>query len=367
MANINIDMDSNSLAKIKVIGVGGGGNNAISRMRENGLSGVEFLALNTDLQTLQESNADLRLQIGEKLTRGLGAGANPSVGEKAAEESKSEIEEAIKGADMVFITAGMGGGTGTGAAPVVAQVAKEMDILTVGVVTKPFTFEGRKRATQAESGIEKLKENVDTLITIPNDRLLQIVEKRTSMVEAFQMADQVLMDAVSGISELIAVPNVINLDFADVESIMSDQGIAHMGIGRASGENRAVDAAKAAVNSPLLETSIEGANAVLLNVTAAEVGLMEANEAAELIRESIDSDANIIFGVGSDESLGEEIKITVIATGFDNTARSRRTDRNSNRADELRAPQRNTQNTQSTQNRRSSNPFDDIELPDFLK
>ena len=367
MANINIDMDSNSLAKIKVIGVGGGGNNAISRMRENGLSGVEFLALNTDLQTLQESNADLRLQIGEKLTRGLGAGANPSVGEKAAEESKSEIEEAIKGADMVFITAGMGGGTGTGAAPVVAQVAKEMDILTVGVVTKPFTFEGRKRATQAESGIEKLKENVDTLITIPNDRLLQIVEKRTSMVEAFQMADQVLMDAVSGISELIAVPNVINLDFADVESIMSDQGIAHMGIGRASGENRAVDAAKAAVNSPLLETSIEGANAVLLNVTAAEVGLMEANEAAELIRESIDSDANIIFGVGSDESLGEEIKITVIATGFDNTARSRRTDRNSNRADELRAPQRNTQSTQSTQNRRSSNPFDDIELPDFLK
>ena len=367
MANINIDMDSNSLAKIKVIGVGGGGNNAISRMRDNGLSGVEFLALNTDLQTLQESNADLRLQIGEKLTRGLGAGANPSVGEKAAEESKSEIEEAIKGADMVFITAGMGGGTGTGAAPVVAQVAKEMDILTVGVVTKPFTFEGRKRATQAESGIEKLKENVDTLITIPNDRLLQIVEKRTSMVEAFQMADQVLMDAVSGISELIAVPNVINLDFADVESIMSDQGIAHMGIGRASGENRAVDAAKAAVNSPLLETSIEGANAVLLNVTAAEVGLMEANEAAELIRESIDSDANIIFGVGSDESLGEEIKITVIATGFDDNARSRRTDRNSNRADELRAPQRNTQNTQSTQNRRSSNPFDDIDLPDFLK
>ena len=363
MANINIDMDNNSLAKIKVIGVGGGGNNAISRMRDNGLSGVEFLALNTDLQTLQESNADLRLQIGEKLTRGLGAGANPSVGEKAAEESKGEIEEAIKGADMVFITAGMGG-TGTGAAPVVAQVAKEMGILTVGVVTKPFTFEGRKRASQAEGGIEKLKENVDTLITIPNDRLLQIVEKRTSMVEAFQMADQVLMDAVSGISELIAVPNVINLDFADVESIMSDQGIAHMGIGRASGENRAVDAAKAAVNSPLLETSIDGANAVLLNVTAAEVGLMEANEAAELIRESIDSDANIIFGVGQDESLGDEIKITVIATGFDNNGGLRRADRASNRADELRAPQRNSQ---ANQQRRSSNPFDDIDLPDFLK
>src|SRR5699024_12760754 len=331
----------------------------------NGLSGVEFLALNTDLQTLQESNADVRLQIGEKLTRGLGAGANPSVGEKAAEESKGEIEEAIKGADMVFITAGMGGGTGTGAAPVVAQVAKEMDILTVGVVTKPFTFEGRKRATQAEGGIEKLKENVDTLITIPNDRLLQIVEKRTSMVEAFQMADQVLMDAVSGISELIAVPNVINLDFADVESIMSDQGIAHMGIGRASGENRAVDAAKAAVNSPLLETSIEGANAVLLNVTAAEVGLMEANEDEELIREAIDYEVNIIFSVGQDESLGDEIKITVIATGFDTNAKSRRADRNSAKSEELRAPQRNTQANKQT--RRSSNPFDDIDLPDFLK
>ena len=367
MANINYDMENNSLAKIKVIGVGGGGNNAISRMRDNGLSGVEFMALNTDLQALQGSNADIRLQIGEKLTRGLGAGANPQVGEKAAEESKSEIEEAIKGADMVFITAGMGGGTGTGAAPVVAQVAKEMGILTVGVVTKPFSFEGRKRANQAESGIEKLKENVDTLITIPNDKLLQIVEKRTSMVEAFQMADQVLMDAVSGISELIAVPNVINLDFADVKSIMADQGMAHMGIGRASGENRAVDAAKAAVNSPLLETSIEGANAVLLNVTAAEVGLMEANEAAELIRDHIDSDANIIFGVGSDETMGEEIKITVIATGFDNSGRPRRADR-SNSTDELRAPQRNNaSNVNKNSQRRSSNLLDDLELPDFLK
>lgn len=354
-------------AIIKVIGVGGAGGNALERMIEENIQGVQFIAANTDLQVLDKSKADIKIQLGPKLTRGLGAGSKPEVGEKAADESEEALTNALQGADMVFVTAGMGGGTGTGAAPVVAQVAKEMDILTVGVVTKPFTFEGRKRATQAESGIEKLKENVDTLITIPNDRLLQIVEKRTSMVEAFQMADQVLMDAVSGISELIAVPNVINLDFADVESIMSDQGIAHMGIGRASGENRAVDAAKAAVNSPLLETSIEGANAVLLNVTAAEVGLMEANEAAELIRESIDSDANIIFGVGSDESLGEEIKITVIATGFDNTARSRRTDRNSNRADELRAPQRNTQSTQSTQNRRSSNPFDDIELPDFLK
>ena len=372
MANINMENDNNSLAKIKVIGVGGGGNNAISRMRDNGLSGVEFVAVNTDLQTLRESNADVRLQIGEKLTRGLGAGANPSVGEKAAEESKSDITESLKGSDMVFITAGMGGGTGTGAAPVVAGVAKEMDILTVGVVTKPFTFEGRKRQSQAEGGIEKLKENVDTLITIPNDRLLQIVEKRTSMVDAFKLADQVLMDAVSGISELIAIPNVINLDFADVESIMSDQGIAHMGIGRAAGENRAVDAAKAAINSPLLETSIEGAKAVLLNVTAAEVGLMEANEAAELIRDNIDSDANIIFGVGSDESLGEEIKITVIATGFDNQARSS----SRSAAGEMNAPTRtNRQDLESNskssrhveEKRTSKNPFDDIDLPDFLK
>lgn len=361
MANINMEVENNALAKIKVIGVGGGGNNAISRMREGGLSGVEFIALNTDLQTLNEANADIKLQIGAKLTRGLGAGANPEIGEKAAEESESEIDESLKGADMVFITAGMGGGTGTGAAPVVANKAKEQGILTVGVVTKPFTFEGRKRQTTAESGIEALKDNVDTLITIPNDRLLQIVEKRTSMVEAFKMADQVLMDAVSGISELIAIPNVINLDFADVKSIMSDQGIAHMGIGRASGENRAVDAAKAAVNSPLLETSIEGANAVLLNVTAAEVGLMEANEAAELIREHIDSDANIIFGVGSDESLGDDIKITVIATGFDQDSQKRREVIENRR----QAPSQNTTKRQSSP--KTSNPFDDIDLPDFLK
>ena len=361
MANINMEVENNALAKIKVIGVGGGGNNAISRMREGGLSGVEFIALNTDLQTLNEANADIKLQIGAKLTRGLGAGANPEIVEKAAEESEAQIDESLKGADMVFITAGMGGGTGTGAAPVVAKKAKEQGILTVGVVTRPFTFEGRKRQTSAEGGIEALKESVDTLITITNDRLLQIVEKRTSMVDAFKMADQVLMDAVSGISELIAVPNVINLDFADVKSIMSDQGIAHMGIGRANGENIAVDAAKAAVNSPLLETSIEGANAVLLNVTAAEVGLMEANEAAELIREHIDSDANIIFGVGSDESLGDDIKITVIATGFDQDNQKRR---------EVIENRRSTQNVNqrpAQKSQKSSNPFDDIDLPDFLK
>lgn len=353
MANIDMEVDNNTLAKIKVVGVGGGGNNAISRMKDNGLSGVEFITVNTDLQTLNESNADVKLQIGEKLTRGLGAGANPEIGQKAAEESKSSINEAIQGADMIFVTAGMGGGTGTGAAPIVAQVAKDQGILTVGVVTKPFTFEGRKRQIQAEQGIENLKECVDTLITIPNDRLLQIVEKRTSMVEAFNMADQVLMDAVSGISELIAVPNVINLDFADVKSIMSDQGIAHMGIGKANGENRAVDAAKAAVNSPLLETSIEGAKAVLLNITAGEVGLMEANDAAELIREHVDPDANIIFGVGEDKNLGDDIKITVIATGFDDAPRS------------SSSSQASTGSKSSSG--RKSNPIDDLEIPDFLK
>lgn len=363
---LEFEQGFNHLATLKVIGVGGGGNNAVNRMIDHGMNNVEFIAINTDGQALNLSKAESKIQIGEKLTRGLGAGANPEIGKKAAEESREQIEDAIQGADMVFVTAGMGGGTGTGAAPVVASVAKEMDILTVGVVTKPFTFEGRKRQSQAEGGIEKLKENVDTLITIPNDRLLQIVEKRTSMVDAFKLADQVLMDAVSGISELIAVPNVINLDFADVESIMSDQGIAHMGIGRANGENRAVDAAKAAINSPLLETSIEGAKAVLLNVTAAEVGLMEANEAAELIRDNIDSDANIIFGVGSDESLGEDIKITVIATGFDNQAK-RRDDLNphrSQRSDYESAP-RNQRSNQETKAKK--NPFDDIDLPDFLK
>ncbi|MDO4594199.1 MAG: cell division protein FtsZ [Tissierellia bacterium] len=360
--NFNMEVDSNDLAKIKVVGVGGGGNNAISRMRDSGLSGVEFVALNTDLQTLNSSNADVKLQIGVKLTRGLGAGANPEVGMKAAEESKNEIQEALQGADMVFITAGMGGGTGTGAAPVVAEVAKDLGILTVGVVTKPFTFEGRKRQKSAEGGVERLKQNVDTLITIPNDRLLQIVEKRTSIVEAFQMADKVLMDGISGISELIAIPNVINLDFADVKSIMSDQGIAHMGIGTANGENRAVDAAKAAVNSPLLETSIEGAKAVLLNVTAAEVGLMEANEAAELIREHVDSDANIIFGIGSDESLGEDIKITVIATGFDSGQQRKTKTGNS-----LREEKADDDFTTNSFSNSSSDKDDDFILPDFLK
>lgn len=317
MSMFDMEVYSDDLAKIKVIGVGGGGNNALRRMVENGLKGVEFVVINTDKQILNAANADVKLQIGSKLTRGLGAGGDPSVGAKAAEESKNEIADMLQGADMVFITAGMGGGTGTGAAPMVAEVAKDLGILTVGIVTKPFSFEGRKRQIQAEQGIEILKDKVDTLVTIPNDRLLQIAEKRTTVNEAFSMADEVLMNGIQGISDLIAVPNMINLDFADVKSVMFNQGIAHMGIGTANGENRAVDAAKAAIKSPLLETSIDGAKSVLINVTGSELGIFEINEAADLIREAVDKDANIIFGAGIDESLKDDIKITVIATGFD--------------------------------------------------
>ena len=357
MANINMEVENNALAKIKVIGVGGGGNNAISRMREGGLSGVEFIALNTDLQTLNEANADIKLQIGAKLTRGLGAGANPEIGEKAAEESESEIDESLKGADMVFITAGMGGGTGTGAAPVVARKAKEQGILTVGVVTRPFTFEGRKRQMQAEQGIEALKGKVDTLVIIPNDKLLQISDKRTTMSEAFMMADEVLMDGIQGISDLIAVPNLINLDFADVRSIMLNQGIAHMGIGKANGDNRAMEAAKLAVKSPLLETSIGGAKAVLINVTGKELGLFEVNEAAELIREEVDPDANIIFGAGIDDSLGDDIKITVIATGFDS---------DNPMANKLKSNKKTDSVSQKSEET-SEKDHDDIEIPSFLK
>ena len=314
----DFDIDVESFAKIKVVGVGGGGNNAINRMIECGVRGIDFIALNTDRQALYSSRAEHKLQIGEKLTKGLGAGSNPEIGMKAAEESRNEISEALKGADMVFITAGMGGGTGTGAAPVIAEVAKELGILTVGVVTKPFTFEGRKRMLHAERGIEELKTKVDTLVTIPNDRLLQVAEKKTTIVQAFLMADDVLKQGVQGISDLIAVPNLINLDFADVKTIMYNRGIAHMGIGSASGENRAVEAAKQAIKSPLLETSVDGAKAVLLNITGGEdLGLFEVNEAADLIRQTVDEDAHIIFGAGIDESLKDEVKITVIATGFD--------------------------------------------------
>ena len=305
-------------ATIKVIGVGGGGNNAINRMIDAGIKGVEFISVNTDRQALQLSKASARIQIGEKITRGLGAGANPDIGAQSAEESKSEIAEALRGADMVFVTAGMGGGTGTGAAPIVAAAAKEMGILTIGVVTKPFTFEGKKRLSQAERGIESLKGKVDTLVVIPNDKLLQIIDRKTSIIEAFKMADDVLRQGVQGISDLIAVPGLINLDFADVKTIMLNTGMDHMGIGRASGENRAEDAAKQAIESPLLETSIEGARGVIINITGnSDLGLHEVNTAAELIQRSVDSEANIIFGSVVDENMGDEISITVIATGFD--------------------------------------------------
>lgn len=314
----DFDIDVDQFAKIKVIGVGGGGNNAVNRMVECGVRGIEFVALNTDRQALYSSRAETKIQIGEKITKGLGAGANPEIGGKAAEENRNDIMETLKGADMIFITAGMGGGTGTGAAPVVAEIAKELGILTVGVVTKPFTFEGRKRLVQAEKGVEELKNKVDTLVTIPNDRLLQIADKKTTMSQAFMMADEVLQHGIQGISDLISVPNLINLDFADVKTIMSSKGIAHMGIGQASGDNRATDAAKLAIKSPLLETSIEGAKSVLLNITGgSDLGIFEVNEAADLIRQAVDQDANIIFGAGIDESLGEAIKITVIATGFE--------------------------------------------------
>ncbi|SNS24354.1 cell division protein FtsZ [Anaerovirgula multivorans] len=315
---LEFDVDMDQFAQIKVIGVGGGGNNAVNRMIESDLKGVEFIAINTDKQALFTSKAEHKIQIGEKLTRGLGAGANPEIGKKAAEESKEDIHQLLQGADMVFITAGMGGGTGTGAAPIVAEVAKELGILTVGVVTKPFTFEGKRRMLHAEQGIQELKGRVDTLVTIPNDRLLQVIEKKTTMLEAFRIADDILKQGVQGISDLIAVPGLVNLDFADVKTIMLEQGLAHMGIGRASGENRAAEAAKQAIHSPLLETSIEGAKGVLLNITGgSSLGLFEVNEAAELVTQAADQDANIIFGAVINEELKDEIRITVIATGFE--------------------------------------------------
>ena len=319
-----MDYDDNNItmmdgtATIKVIGVGGAGNNAVNRMLELGIKSVDFISVNTDRQALAKSKASTKIQIGEKITRGLGAGANPDIGAQSAEESKTEISEVLRGADMVFVTCGMGGGTGTGAAPIVAGLAKEMGILTIGVVTKPFTFEGKKRLAQAERGIESLKSKVDTLIVIPNDKLLQIIDRKTSMAEAFLMADDVLRQGVQGISDLITVTGTVNLDFADVKTIMLNTGMAHMGTGHASGENKAEDAAKEAIQSPLLETSIEGARGVIINITGGvDLGLQEINTAAELIQRSVDPEANIIFGTVIDEEMNDEIKITVIATGFE--------------------------------------------------
>jgi len=311
------DQVLNQVANIKVIGIGGGGNNAVNRMIAANITSANFVAINTDKQALLMSNAEERVQIGEKLTKGLGAGADPNVGLKAAEESKAAIAEILKGADLVFITAGMGGGTGTGAAPVVAQMAKEMGILTVAVVTKPFAFEGRVRMQNAEQGMDNLKKHVDTLVVIPNDKLLKIVPKGTSMVEAFRHADDVLRQGIQGISDLIVSPSLINLDFADVRSIMKNKGYAHMGIGRAHGENKTHEAVRAAVYSPLLETKIEGATGVLINIKGGiDLPLDEVYEAAELVREVVDPNCNIIFGASIDENMEEEVEITIIATGF---------------------------------------------------
>jgi cell division protein FtsZ len=315
--------DSENFALIRVIGVGGGGSNAVNRMIRAEMMGVEFIACNTDAQALLQSDAPHKIRIGDKITRGLGAGGDPGIGQRAAEEDSEKIYEALKDSDMVFITAGMGGGTGSGAAPVIAEVARDVGALTIGVVTKPFAFEGAKRRLNAEKASEALRDKVDTLITIPNDRLKDVVQKNTSIIDAFRVVDDVLRQGVQGISDLITVPGLINLDFADVRAVMKNAGSALMGIGRASGENRAVEAARQAIASPLLEVSIMGAQGVLFNVTGgASLGLFEVNEAAEIIRETTDSEANIIFGTVIDERMGDDVMITVIATGFD-TARKR--------------------------------------------
>jgi cell division protein FtsZ len=317
----------NYLAVIKVVGIGGGGVNAINRMIEVGLKGVEFIAINTDAQALLMSDADVKLDVGRELTRGLGAGADPEVGKKAAEDHSEEIEEVLKGADMVFVTAGEGGGTGTGGAPVIAKIAKSIGALTIGVVTRPFTFEGRRRANQAETGIASLREEVDTLIIIPNDRLLSISDRAVSMLDAFRSADQVLLSGVQGITDLITTPGLINLDFADVKAVMQGAGSALMGIGSARGEDRAVQAAELAISSPLLEASIDGAHGVLLSIQGgSDLGLFEINEAARLVQEAAHPEANIIFGTVIDDALGDEVRVTVIAAGFDGGGPMRRTD-----------------------------------------
>lgn len=364
---LEFDFELEQLAQIKVIGVGGGGSNAVNRMIENGVKGVEFITVNTDAQALHLAKSEHKLQIGDKLTRGLGAGANPEVGSKAAEESREIIMNQLKGSDMVFVTAGMGGGTGTGAAPVIAEIARECGALTVGVVTRPFTFEGRKRSGQAELGIEALKEKVDTLIVIPNDRLLEIVDKKTPMLEAFREADNVLRQAVQGISDLIAVPGLINLDFADVKTIMTERGSALMGIGIATGENRAAEAARKAIMSPLLETSIDGARGVIMNITGgSNLSLYEVNEAAEIVISASDPDVNMIFGAIIDEDLKDEIKVTVIATGFEHKSA----------AAIRRTPQQQPEAADTRQSGSASGvkPFganntssDQLEIPAFLR
>ena len=366
---------NNYLAVIKVVGVGGGGTNAVNRMIEEGIRGVEFVAINTDAQALAISDADIKVHIGTDITRGLGAGANPEVGRKAAEESRDDIAEALAGADMVFITCGEGGGTGTGAAPIVADIAmNDVGALTVAVVTKPFTFEGRKRKNSAEEGIKTLAESVDTMIVIPNDRLLDIAEKKTTMLEAFTTADGVLSQGTQGITDLITVPGVINLDFADVKTIMKQAGTAMMGIGVASGDTRAVDAAQQAISSPLLESSVDGATRVLLSIAGSkDLGIQEINDAADLVANAVDPDANIIFGTVVDESLGDQVRITVIATGFSDSnvnrqdelfaaSKAPRSERSSEPASAPAAPSRNIGGTELP-----NFGNDQFELPDFLK
>lgn len=373
---------NNYLAVIKVVGVGGGGTNAVNRMIEEGIRGVEFVAINTDAQALAISDADIKVHIGTDLTRGLGAGANPEVGRKAADESRDDIAEALAGADMVFITCGEGGGTGTGAAPIVADIAmNEVGALTVAVVTKPFTFEGRKRKKSAEEGIKTLSDCVDTMIVIPNDKLLDIAEKKTTMLEAFAIADGVLSQGTQGITDLITVPGIINLDFADVKTIMKQAGTAMMGIGTSSGDTRAVDAAQQAISSPLLESSIDGATRVLLSIAGSkDLGIQEISDAADVVANAVDPEANIIFGTVVDESLGDQVRITVIATGF--------SDSNVNRQDELFAAQQSQNKAAAAEPQRTApaaSPAqaaptrnvggselpnfgnDQFELPDFLK
>jgi len=361
------NIPNNYLAVIKVVGVGGGGTNAVNRMIEQNIRGVEFVAVNTDAQALALSDADIKVHIGTDITKGLGAGAVPEVGAEAAEDSREEIRAAIAGSDMIFITAGEGGGTGTGAAPVVADIAKnDVGALTVGVVTKPFTFEGRKRAQNATEGIKNLSENVDTLIVIPNDRLLDLSEKKTTMLEAFRMADDVLCKGTQGITDLITVPGLINLDFADVCTIMKGAGTAMMGIGIASGDNRAVDAAEEAISSRMLESSVDGATRVLLSISGnKDLGIQEINDAADLVAKNVDPDANIIFGTVVDESLGDQVRVTVIATGFkdDNVngpSVTQTVDRSRSSRDRTQ-----TRNTRSTGGRGSAS--DAFDIPDFLK
>jgi cell division protein FtsZ len=358
-------VESSYLAVIKVVGAGGGGTNAVSRMVDAGLKGVEFIAVNTDVQALQSSEADIKLSIGHNLTKGLGAGANPEVGGGAAAESRDDIKEALKGADMVFVTAGEGGGTGTGSAPVIAEIAKEeIGALTVGVVTKPFGFEGQRRMQQALDGIDELRSNVDTLIVVPNDKLLETVERRTTVQDAFKQADDILRQGVQGITDLITTPGAINLDFADVRTVMSNAGSAMMGIGSASGENRALEAAKMAISSPLMEQSIDGATGMLLNITGSEdLNLHEVNEAANIAVEHADKDANVIFGTVIDPTMGDEVRVTVIATGFEGfetLARKPMQVRERSR--------RRSVNPLGDRERRSLRVTDgDIDVPDFLK